>query len=271
MRKPKKLPTDVYEATRDYKPHPYSLMWPICDDDSLTELRDGIKEHQQFVPAVVYEGMLLDGNRRKLAAEAAGKKFLVRDFGSRAEDGDDPLEYAYQVNRNRRANMTRQQLIDAAMKYADFKVGDHQYLGKKEGLPAGKPSKSPKTRKEAAAKFGVTEREIDRGRAVADKGVPELLAVLADETVSLTDAASIASEPPEVQRAAVAAVVKGEVKTLAKAVAATKAPPPPKSSAVADGLAQWQSPLALVVTENAAGLKLAKEALMNLVALVRGL
>ena len=106
-----------------------------------------------------------------------------------------------------------------------------------------------------------------------EKGTIELQAAVKAEVVSISDAASIADQPAEVQRQAVASVASGATKTLAAAVAASASPTPPPlpavdARAIARGLKEFELPLAQLETKNEAGRKLAADTLKSLIALV---
>lgn len=204
---------------KPYAHHPYAAIFPFRDGVSLIELSDSIKEHGQYEEIVLLDRQVLEGRRRQAAAIRAGITPRYRDFGSRTGDGDDPLEFAFQVNFQRR-DMSEAERVVAAVAYANLKKGDNQHAAKGNEVGANEPT-SPASQAEAARKFGVPVSQIKRAKVVIEKGVPELVAAMKDETVSVSDAAAIASEPPDVQRKAVA-TVQAKGGTLQAAVAGTK-------------------------------------------------
>jgi hypothetical protein len=84
----------------------------------------------------------------------------------------------------------------------------------------------------AAEKFGVSERDVSRAKVILANGTPALQEAVADDTLSVSDAAKVASEPPKIQNAAVDAVRNGQAKSASGAAKKAKeksTPKPPKS------------------------------------------
>lgn len=218
--------------TKPYPHHPYAEVFPLRDGQPLVELSDHMKKHGQKERIVLFEKKVLSGRRRQLAAIRAGLEPLYREFGSRPEDGTDPLEFAFS-DYYRRDDLSLAEKAIAAANYANLKKGDNQHAKDApspnkenpvgpEGPTTGEGA-APVGQKEASKKFGVPVRTIKRAKAVIEKGVPELQAAMKDEKVTVTDAASIVSEPAKVQRKALEAVESGKAKTLKGAVKALKA------------------------------------------------
>ncbi len=94
-----------------------------------------------------------------------------------------------------------------------------------EPLPVKRPEVNGKETREIAAELAGFDSAATYRRAkhIAEDGTPELQAAVTDGTLSVTDAASVASKPPEVQQAAVAAVKAGKAPT-ARAAAAVVMP-----------------------------------------------
>lgn len=248
-----------------YPPHPFAAIFPICGDTSLIELSDSIAEHGQKEEIVLYEKQILDGRRRQAAAIRAGKEPKYRQWGSRPLDGNDPLEFAFIVNYARR-NMSESERTLAAREYANLKRGRNPTNPTKVGL-----GETPVSQKEAAAKFDVNVKQIERANKVMEHGVPELQQAMKAETVSITDAASIATEPPHVQKAAVAAVEAGTAPTLAAAVAATKPAPEEDRDKCCKDLEAVAERVSRIPTSHAAALKLAHAGLLTALGLLRKL
>ena len=251
-----------------YPPHRFANMFPLRDGQSLKDLSDSIKERGQIEEVVLYENMVLDGRRRQAAALKAGIKPLYREFGSRAGDGFDPLEFAFTVNFHRRDDLTVAEKAMAAAKYATMKRGFNQHTKNKADSTNGE---APKSQKEAAAKFGVPIHQIQRAKKVQKSGVPELQEAVLNETVSISDAAAIAGESAKVQRKAVAAVKNGKAHTLSEAVAITTNPPAEDLDVLCRDVDGILDRVARVQTDDVQTRDLACEAFKTAKALVRRL
>lgn len=93
-----------------------------------------------------------------------------------------------------------------------------RYAKARGGKPCqhGTVTESP-TNAQAAAKFDVNERAVDRAKKVVATGTPTLQEAVADETISVSDAAKVADESPAVQDEAVKKVRRGKAKTASAA------------------------------------------------------
>ncbi len=203
-----------------YPHHPFAEIFPFRDGPTLTDLADSIAEYGQFEDIVLHEGQVLEGRRRQAGCIARGIAPRYRKFGSRPGDGDDALEFAFRVNFDRRS-MTEPERVLAARQYANLKKGRRSSNATNVAF-----EEKPISQKEAAEKFDVTVKQIQRANNVMEKGIPELQAAVKEQEVSISDAASIADEEPDVQKKAIAAVQAGEAKTLKEAVASGKPAPP---------------------------------------------
>ena len=109
-------------AARPYLAHPIAEIFPMKTGQSLADLATSIKELGLLEEIVLYEGKVLDGRRRQAACIRAGVKPLYRDFGSRASDGYNPLEWAFATNFQRR-DLSKAERALAAARYANMKRG----------------------------------------------------------------------------------------------------------------------------------------------------
>lgn len=75
-----------------------------------------------------------------------------------------------------------------------------------------------KTAEIAAEMFDVSPRQVEKAKSVLDNGTPELQEAMEDGTITITDAAAIAHEAPEVQKEAVEKVKKKKARTVKAAV-----------------------------------------------------
>src|SRR5262249_6712789 len=75
---------------------------------------------------------------------------------------------------------------------------------------------------EAAEKFDTTPDAVKRGKQVLANGTPALQEAVKDDVLTVTDAAKVAKEAPEVQDAAVDAVRRGRAERAAAAACQIK-------------------------------------------------
>jgi hypothetical protein len=218
--------------------HEYAEIFPLHEGARLMELADRIKANGLREPIVLLHNKILDGRRRELACFVAEVKPHYREFGSRKTDGTDPLEFVYDTNFHRR-EMTEGERKLAAAKYAKACEGRPSKNGAEESVEGKTAPNTGKTQekkpaqleqvstnKEAARKHGVSEQDVRRAKTVEEHGTKELKKALADDAVTVSDAAKIAKEPEHVQKAAVAAVLAGETKSLAGFVEQAKSREP---------------------------------------------
>lgn len=250
---------------KEYPPHPYAAIFPLRGGASLIELSDSIAAIGQIEEIVLLDRQVIDGRRRQAAAIRAGRQPRYRDFGSRPSDGSDPLEFSFAVNYHRRDDLSEAEKVLAAVGYARFKRGENQFtVGNSSDTTEVGP---PPSQQEAAKKFGVGVKQIERAKAVMEHGTPELQEAMRTELVSVTDAASIAKEPPEVQRAALEKVRAKEAKTLAAAVAGMR-PAIEDAGKIGKELSQLIERLQRVETAQAAARDLAVSGLRTALALI---
>lgn len=209
--------------------HEYAEIFPM-HEGTLSELAERIKEHGQREAIVMLDGKILDGRRREAACIRVGVEPKYRKFGSRGEDGDDPLEFVIDTNLHRR-QLTKGESELAAGKYAIAKVGGDRIR------PSHQLGEVVQTRKIAAEKFGTSTSQVDRAKIVVTHGVPELQEAVASGKVTTSDAANVAKEEPSVQRQALKTFEEGKSKSLAGAVDQKSKPPASRSKvAAADGI-----------------------------------
>lgn len=252
---------------KPYPAHPYAEIFPLRSDQSLIDLSDNIKEKGQRERIVLLDRQILAGRRRQLACIRAGIEPLYRAFGSRPEDGTDPLEFAFS-DYYRRDDVTQAEKAIAATNYSNLKRGDNQHSKEKEVSSIEPTSKS---QKQAAEKFGVPVSTIKRTKKILDKGTPELQEAMRTEQVSVSDAAAIADESPDVQRQAVKDIKSGKAKTLRGAVQALTGPAPEVPAMIARDLGGLIERLTRVETEQAGARDLACDGLRSALAIIQRL
>jgi hypothetical protein len=183
-----------------YKPHALANLFPMMEvaqfDDLLADIAANGVQH----PVVLYEGAVLDGRNRYMAAAEAKVPFPVADY-----IGSDPLGYVISVNLKRR-HLSESQRARIAAEIAKLPKGANQHTA------IAAPSQA-----EAAVLLNVSQDSIQRAAVVRDHAVPELDALVKAGTVAVSAAAEVARLPEAEQRETVAAGPK-EIQRRATAV-----------------------------------------------------
>lgn len=81
------------------KPHPISKLFPPSSESEFKELCGDMKIHGQQEKGVLFEGMILDGNRRHAACIKLKMPFQWKEFRGTQ---DDAVRHSMSVNRHRR-------------------------------------------------------------------------------------------------------------------------------------------------------------------------
>lgn len=170
-------------------------------------LQEDIRANGIHEPIVVYQGEILDGRNRYMAARDLGIEFPVREF-----EGTEAEALAFVMSRNlHRRHLTQAQKVAAAAQAANMPVGRP-----KADIPpiGGVSSGQVLTTQQAAEAMGVATRTVERAKTVVRDGAPELVAAMAAGKVAVSTAAEIADLPKQEQAEVVA---RGEKEILAKA------------------------------------------------------
>lgn len=171
--------------------HEYAKLFPMLDDAARVRLIADIRENGVIEPIVFLGPAILDGRNRYFAARELGIAYPRVDYL-----GSDPLGFVISRNLHRR-HLSDQKRASIAADIAK--------------LPRGRPSEIPSiegiipSQEDAAKLLSVSVSAVERAAAVKSHGVPELIAVMESEAVSLSAAAEVAALPAEVQVAVVAA------------------------------------------------------------------
>jgi hypothetical protein len=169
-----------------YKFHPFADVFPLLDDAEFDELVADIKQHGLREKIWLYEGKILDGRNRFLACKTAKIEPQFREY-----KGDDALAFVVSLNVQRR-HLTTEQRALAAAKIAT--------------LQRGGDSNAPRgalTQEQAAEKFDVSRRSVQRAKQVVDKGSKALQQAVEKGEVPLKKAAAVVDLPkPEQLKAA---------------------------------------------------------------------
>lgn len=171
-------------------------------------LQEDIRANGIHEPIVVYQGEILDGRNRYMAARDLGIEFPVREF-----EGTEAEALAFVMSRNlHRRHLTQAQKVAAAAQAANMPVGGNQHGASLRQL--ADPPEAVITTQQAAEAMGVATRTVERAKKVVKEGAPELVAAMAAGKVAVSAAAEIA-ELPKAEQAEV--VARGETEILAAA------------------------------------------------------
>lgn len=185
--------------------HEYADLFPWIEGPAFEELKADIAKNGVIEPIVFLDGAILDGRNRYMAARALGIEYPRIEYS-----GNDPLGFVISHNLKRR-HLTESQRAMVATKLA--KMPSHRPV-KSENLPTSEMSQS-----QAAQMLNVSDRSIRTAKQVSEQGTPELAKAVEEGKVSVSAAASIVDQPPEVQREVVAQPnVKKAVSELRKSV-----------------------------------------------------
>lgn len=185
--------------------HPLADIFPWIEGAAFNELVEDVRRNGVLEPIVMFEGMILDGRNRYMAAREAGIEYPLTDY-----TGDDPLGFVIAMNLKRR-HLTESQ-----------RGMVHARLAK---LPKGRPDENTAiaaiTQEQASRLLNVSVDTGQRARQVIERGTPELIAAVESGDVAVSLAAQIAREPLPVQQEIVARG-PAEIKAAYKAIRATE-------------------------------------------------
>jgi predicted DNA-binding protein (UPF0251 family) len=180
-----------------YEPHPYAELFPLDEGPPLWAMSDQMKEDgfDERYKIVLFQGKILDGRRRQLAAHRADVVPLYEEF-----DGDDEsaLRFVKRANLNRR-HLSKTDAALIAAKIADLQKGRPEKNASQEAFSGGDeegPRFSEATgvsQAKAAEIMGVSRSSVQRARQVLQAGEEVLKAVQKGE-VTLKQAAEIAKQ-----------------------------------------------------------------------------
>jgi hypothetical protein len=200
------------DGMTDLQFHELADIFPLMTGDDFDQLVEDIRKNGLHEPVGLLDGKILDGRNRYRACLLAGVECRTEEI-----ETDDPIAYVLSLNRHRR-HQTPSKLASAGAKaeklYEKFKAeaekrqheaGIHGVKGGR-GHKATNPSGtntgrvSSDTRDKIGAMVGVSGSMIDRARKLREKGVPELAKAVEEGRISVTSAAKLTEEEPEVQR-----------------------------------------------------------------------
>jgi hypothetical protein len=195
---------------------------PCLDDfDPLTDaeidsLRKSLKKHGCKVPLLIWKpkewltdtSKLMDGKHRHGLCQELGIPFNVTVFDGTEKEA---VALAHSLNQDRRHRPVGYRAMQAAK---ELQEGGVSHGGNRRSS-VQEPSSALET---VAEQHGVGKSSVKDAKKVLEHGTEPLQEAVADGTVTVSDAAKVASEPAKVQNQAVKKVRKGEAKTVAAAV-----------------------------------------------------
>src|SRR5580700_9469402 len=142
--------------------HRFAEIFPLMEGAAFDELFEDFRAYGVREKVVLFQGKILDGRNRFLAAQKAGIKW--RDMPKRTFRGSEAGALALVISSNKRRHMTAAELAFAANRIATLKLGANQHDAE-EGAPPGAPSQA-----EAAKSVGASRRSVQRVRKITEHG-----------------------------------------------------------------------------------------------------
>jgi len=208
-----------------FRIHPAADIFPLMTERELAELTASVEHNGIEEPISVLGNQILDGRNRYKVLQALGRAnnpLCYQDVSHRflfcGDQTLTPIDYVIAMNLHRRHldASQRASVAVAVKKYEAEEAKKRQ--GARTDLQENFPknftgsSKQGDARDIAGEQLKVSGPLVDMAKTVADHGTPELQEAVRDGKVSVSAAAEIAKEEPEVQRQAVAGGKKGVAK-----------------------------------------------------------
>lgn len=171
--------------------HEYANLFPMMSPGpEMDAFEADIEQGGVLEPIVFYEGKVLDGRNRFMAARKFHQEYPRVDYL-----GDDPLGFVVSLNLKRR-HLSESQRAMVASNLA--KLPAHRPADKSANLPTSV------SQTVAAEMLNVSERSVRTARTVQEQGVPELVAAVESGSLSVHAAADVATLPVTEQLAIIA-------------------------------------------------------------------
>lgn len=183
------------------KSHQLAEKFPEMTESELKDLADKIKQQGQQEDIVTLDGEILDGRNRYQACKLAKVKPRTRTFGSRTEDGADPVEFVLAHNLSRR-HLSDDQRATIAAEFAGMERGRPKEEEKHEGNGNGSTEPFKLSTEKAAKKMNVSIAAVKRAVRVKKHASSKVKSELKKGKISLTKAAEVAKLPKKKQEKA---------------------------------------------------------------------
>jgi N6-adenosine-specific RNA methylase IME4/ParB-like chromosome segregation protein Spo0J len=185
--------------------HELANALPLLEGEEFQKLVTDVRENGVLLPIVQYEGKILDGRNRLLAAREAGVEIRFIEY-----KGDDPAAFVISQNVMRRHLNPSQRAMIA---------------GKLAKLRQGQPVKSQIcdfTQARAAKLLNVSKRSVEHARDVIEQGAAALVAAVETGKAKVSAAAIIAGEFPVDEQVDIVARGPKELQAAAAALRKNK-------------------------------------------------
>lgn len=180
--------------------HPYAACFPLMTADRLESLSRDIAEKGLVFPIIIdADDRIIDGRNRFRACEMAGVKPVFEPF---IGTDDDIRSFVVSTNMQRR-DLTEPERVIAAAKIANIEHGSNRHTTKLDPPNGGSTISEPVSVKQAAEMLNVKPRQVERGKVIVTKGVPELADAVSRGDIEVAPAEVIARLPKEEQPAAI--------------------------------------------------------------------
>jgi len=198
------------------KAHKYADIFPMLEGAEADALTESMRKSGYDVrhPIVTFEGAILDGRNRFLAAKRAGVKPSFVEF-----NGTDPLGYVVLANVARRhLDPSQTAMVGARIRAIyDEEAKARQVRKPNDSVVEKLPPQNAgaKSRDLAGAAVGVSGRSVDMATKVIAQGAPELARAVDAGKIAVSAAVKLVELPKAEQSKIVAKVERGEVKPAA--------------------------------------------------------
>jgi ParB-like chromosome segregation protein Spo0J len=170
--------------------HEYANLFPMLSGDTLAMLSADIAEHGIREPVMLYQGKVLDGRNRCLAANDIGIDVPTREFA-----GDDAAALAFVISTNlHRRHLTESQRASIAARLANMRAGGDRKSDQTANLRFETPT-AQVTSADAAKLLNVSTRSVETARKVQTEAPAEIVQAVDDGRISVSLAAQVASLP----------------------------------------------------------------------------
>lgn len=166
--------------------HEYANIFPMLSGEALEAFEADVKANGVREPIVFYQGKILDGRNRYMAARNHHQSFPCTDY-----IGNDPLGFVISLNLTRR-HLSESQRGMVAAKLANMRVGNPEF---NSANLQNSEAPAPVSQAEAATMLNVSERTVATAAKVKEQGAPELVQAVEKGDVSVSAAADVASLP----------------------------------------------------------------------------
>lgn len=174
--------------------HDYAKLFPMLSGEAQDALRADVAAHGVREPIVTYQGKILDGRNRYMAARDLGQDFPVREF-----EGDDAAALAFVVSTNlHRRHLTESQRASVAARLANMRQGARTDREPRANLHEVSTAA-------AAEMLNVSERSVKTARKVQETAPAEIVRAVDEGRISVSLAAEVAELPEEAKAEVIAA------------------------------------------------------------------